>query len=157
ASVAPPLSRRSDDALPNLKPLASAIAVFLLLLCIATGLFGNRDPYRNFSMTFFWIWFVLGLLYLIALFGDFWASINPWRWLTLPISRERVRYLEALGDWPAAALYLGFIAFELFNHGKPSTLGAMVLGYTALNFIGVALIGANAWFTHCEFFSVLFR
>ncbi|HZP11919.1 MAG TPA: hypothetical protein VFB36_05815 [Nevskiaceae bacterium] len=157
SSTAAPLSRRSDDALPRLRPLGAAIGVVLLLLCIATGLFGNRDPYRNFSMTFFWVVFALGCLYLAALVGDFWAAINPWRLLTRPFDRARVRYPERFGDWPAAALYVGFVAFELFNHGKPSTLGAMLLGYTVLNMAGVATIGASAWFTHCELFSVLFR
>jgi hypothetical protein len=154
---AAPLPRRSDESLPQLKPIGSAVSVGLLLLCIATGLFGNRDPYRNFSMTFFWVVFALVCLYLAARVGDFWAAINPWRALTSPIRRGRVAYPERLGDWPAVALYLGFIAFELFNHGKPSTLGAMLVAYSLLNFAGVALIGAPAWFTHCEFFSVMFR
>jgi hypothetical protein len=152
-----PLSRKADDGLPMLRPFAATIAALLLLLTIATGLAGNRDPFRNFSMTFFWIWFVLGVLYLSALIGDFWPALNPWRLLARPVDRARVRYPESLGGWPALALYLGFIAFELFNHGKPSTLGAMLLGYTIANFAGVALIGEGAWFRHCEFFSVLFR
>ncbi len=42
-------------ALPALK----LTSVLLLLLCIASGWFGNRDPYRNFSMTFFWVVFLL--------------------------------------------------------------------------------------------------
>ncbi len=157
SSAAPPLARRSDDSLPAPQTLGSAIGVALLVLCIATGLFGNRDPYRNFSMTFFWVVFALGFLYLAAVIGDFWAATNPWRLLARPLDRPRLRYPERLADWPAVALYVGFVAFELFNHGKPSTLGAMLLGYTAMNMFGVVLIGANAWFTHCEFFSVLFR
>src|SRR5687767_6156312 len=30
-----------------------ALTVALLLLCLLTGFFGSRDPYRNFSMTTF--------------------------------------------------------------------------------------------------------
>ena len=69
-------------------PVLRVLAVLLLLLCIATGLFGSRDPYRNFSMTFFWVIFVLGFAYLTALVGNLYAAINPWRvlaeWLKIP-------------------------------------------------------------------------
>ncbi len=134
-----------------------ALSVFLLLLTIATALFGNRDPYRNFSMTFFWVVFVLGFTYVTAFAGNLWDAINPWRVITSRIADVRFRYPERCGDWPALALYLGFIWFELFNHGRPSTLGWMLLAYTGLNFLGVWLVGASTWFRHCEFFSVFLR
>src|SRR5688572_11471838 len=35
-------------ALSRCRPALQALSVFLLLLCIATGFFGNRDPFRNF-------------------------------------------------------------------------------------------------------------
>jgi hypothetical protein len=151
-------------ALRRARPALQALGVFLLLLCIATALIGNRDPFRNFSMTFFWVVFLLGFTYLTALVGNFYASLNPWRVMTQLIgrfargyARGRVTYPERLGDWPALALYLGFTWFELFNHGRPSTLGAMLLGYSVLNVVGVGVVGSEAWFRHCEFFSVLLR
>jgi hypothetical protein len=61
------------------RPTLDALSLGLLLLCIASGLFGNRDPYRNFSMTFFWVVFVLGYSYLTALAGNSWPLLNPWR------------------------------------------------------------------------------
>ena len=51
-------------------PALRAASVLLLLLCIATALFGNRDPFRNFSMTFFWVVFLLGFTYLTAGIGN---------------------------------------------------------------------------------------
>lgn len=147
-------------ALPALRGLSLA----LLLLCIATGLIGNRDPFRNFSMTFFWVWFVLGFAYLCALAGDLYAALNPWRVLADAIGRVargyaagRVPYPQSLGDWPALVLYLGFISIELFGHGRPASLGAALAAYTLLNLAGVWLVGARAWFAHCEFFSVFLR
>ena len=146
------------------RPTLAALSLGLLLLCIASGLFGNRAPYRNFSMTFFWVVFVLGITYLSALVGDFYAALNPWRVLAGLLSRAwrgyargRLRYREAWGDWPALALYLGFIGFELFGHSKPPSLAWMLLAYTALNLFGVWLVGARAWFRHCELFSVFLR
>jgi hypothetical protein len=145
-------------------PLLRGLAVGALLLSIATGFFGSRDPYRNFSMTAFWVVFVLGFTYLTALVGDLYAAINPWRTIALGIGRVwrgytqgRVRYPEALGHWPALGLYLAFIWLELFGHGRPFSLGVMLLAYTALNLVGVGLVGAAAWFRQCEFFAVFLR
>lgn len=147
-------------ALPALR-LAS---VGLLLLCIATGFWGNRDPFRNFSMTFFWVVFVLGFAYLTALLGDFYAALNPWRTLGDYLARLWRGYGRGLcpypgwlGDWPALVLYLGFIYLELFGHGKPYSLAVALAGYTALNLMGIGLVGHKAWFRHCEFFSVFLR
>ena len=140
------------------------LAVFLLLLCIATGFFGSRDPYRNFSMTFFWVVFTLAFAYLTALIGDLYGAINPWRTLADGIgrfargfTRGRWRYPEALGDWPALAFYMAFIWFELFGRGKPFSLASMLAAYTLVNLAGVWAVGAVAWFRHGEFFSLFFR
>ena len=43
------------------------------------GLFGTERPLNNFSLTFFWIGFVLGFAYLTALVGDIYEFVNPWR------------------------------------------------------------------------------
>ncbi len=147
-----------------LMPLLRGLSLLLLLLCIATGFFGSPDPLRNFSPIFFWIIFLLVFSYLIALTGDAWAALNPFDSLSRLLERLRagstnglLRYPRALGDWPALALYLGFIWFELFSHRTPRTLAAFLLAYTLLNLIGVILIGRRHWFRHCEFFSVFFR
>lgn len=150
--------------LRRLLPLLRLIAVFLLLLCIATGYLGNRDPVRNFSLTFFWIIFLLLFTYLTALIGNFYAAVNPWQVLTNGVgrlwrgyTRGRLRYPAGLGDWPALALYMGFIWFELFGTGRPAPLANFLAGYTLLNLGGVWLVGSKAWFGHCEFFSVFLR
>ena len=145
-------------------PALRAASVLLLLLCIATALFGNRDPFRNFSMTFFWVVFLLGFTYLTAGIGNLWAAINPWRVLTdflvhlvRGYGAGRLHYPARLGDWPALAFYLAFVWFELFGLARPVPLGHFLLGYTAINFLGVGLVGSKAWFTHCEFCSVFLR
>ena len=141
-----------------------ALALFALLLAIATGFLGSRDPYRNFSMTAFWVVFVLAFAYVTALIGDLYAAINPWRTLADALARlwrgyarGRVAYPRALGDWPALAFYLAFIWFELFGQGKPFALAVALLAYTLANLFGVWLVGAAAWFRHCEFFAVFLR
>lgn len=147
-----------------LRPGLQVLAVLLLALCIATGLWGNRDPVRNFSMPFFWIIFVLLVPYLTVLVGNFYAAMNPWQALANGLGRVwrgfaqgRINYPAWLGDWPALVLYMAFIWFELFGHGRPHDLAVMLAGYTALNLGGVWLVGAAAWFRHCEFFAVFLR
>lgn len=140
------------------------LSVLGLWSCIATGWFGTNNPYANFNMTFFWIVFVLGLSYLTALVGDLYASINPWRVMTLWIERlrpasfrGRIPYPDRLSYWPALLLYMAFIWIELFAQTGPRYLSLGLLAYTALNFAGAWLFGREAWFRHAEFFAVFLR
>ena len=87
------------------------LSVVLLVLTILTGLFGTQNPFKNFSLTFFWIGFVLGFAYLTALIGDLYAFINPWHVLCDMIERlrpmafkGRVLYPACLAYYPALAL-----------------------------------------------------
>ncbi|MES2489702.1 MAG: hypothetical protein V4607_07910 [Pseudomonadota bacterium] len=132
-----------------------------LLMCLLTGFFGSQNPYYNFSMTFFWIVFVLGFTYLTACVGDLYASINPWKVMADALNRVvsgfthgRFAYPAALSHWPALLLYMAFIYIELFAHTKPFSLATILSAYTALNLLGVWLVGSAAWFRYCEFFSV---
>lgn len=145
-------------------PALKAVSVFCLLLCLATGFWGNRNPYVNFNMTFFWIMFVLGFAYLTAFVGDLYSAINPWKVLGEQIGRlfksytqGRFQYPAALSYWPALAFYMGFIWSELFAHTRPFSLSVILAGYTGANLLGVWLVGSAAWFRHCEFFSVFMR
>jgi hypothetical protein len=144
--------------------LLKALALTALLLCIVTGFFGSSDPYRNFSMTAFWVLFVLAFTYLTALSGDLYAAINPWTTLAgllerawQGFARGRFRYPEALGDWPALGFYAAFVWLELFGHVRPFSLATVLTVYTVLNIMGVWSVGAAAWFRHCEFFAVFLR
>jgi hypothetical protein len=141
-----------------------ALSVFLLLLTLLTALFGTSNPFANFSVTFFWIVFVLGLAYLTALIGDVYALLNPWRALCDGIEalrpgafRGRFSYPRWLAYYPALPLYMAFIWLELFPQASPRTLGMVLLGYSVLNIVAAALVGADAWFRHGELFAVFFR
>jgi len=140
-----------------------ALSVSLLVLCIATGLFGTRNVYTNFNMTFFWLVFALGFLYATALIGDVYALVNPWRVLCdafVALTGRRsslARYPGSLAYYPALALYAGFIWIELFGHSQPFSLSVALIAYTAINGAGAALFGRVAWFRYGEFFAVMFR
>ncbi len=147
----------------RLKPLLQLLGVAALLLCIATGLWGNRSPYGNFNMTFFWIVFLLGFSYASALLGNFYAALNPWRSLCAGVNallpaydRPRLQWPHWLGYWPALALYMGLIWLELLGPASPYTLSTALLGYSLLNLVAVATFGSDQWFRYGELFSVLF-
>ena len=140
------------------------LSVVLLVLTILTGLFGAQSPFNNFSLTFFWIGFVLGFAYLSAAVGDLYAFINPWRvlcdmieWLGPMAFRARLPYPAWLAYYPALTLYMGFVWLELFGQTTPRKVGLILAFYTILNFVAAALFGAEAWFRYGEFFAVFFR
>jgi hypothetical protein len=153
------------DALPGAgRSTLRCLSVLLLLITMLGGLFGTQRPFNNFSLTFFWIGFVLGFAYLTVLIGDVYEFINPWRVLCDLIERlrpmafnGRIRYPVWLAYYPALALYMGFIWLELFGQTTPRSLGLVLLGYSMLNFAAAALFGAEAWFRYGEFFAVFFR
>lgn len=143
-----------------LRILSVAVLAFTLL-CAALG---SHDAYANFAMTQFWIIFVLGYAYSVALLGNSYAWLNPWLVICLWIERRWPRAFVAragLGDslayWPALLLYIGFIWFELFGRGRPISLAWMLGGYSLLTFAGATWLGRRYWFERAEFFAVLFR
>nr|MBV6628982.1 hypothetical protein [Oceanococcus sp. HetDA_MAG_MS8] len=142
--------------------LSAGIGLLLLSITVVTGFMGVSDPYRNLSMTLFWVIFALGYAYWVALFGNRYASWNPWRALCSCITAFAPqafvgRYRYTLGYWPALALYMGFIWLELLGHGRPSQLAMALSAYTAINLVGAWLWGATAWFRYAEFFGVMLR
>jgi hypothetical protein len=141
-----------------------ALSVLALALTVLTGLFGPANPFANFSITFFWVIFVLGFSYLTALVGDVYALINPWRVICEWIERRnpgamrpRLRYPPWLGYYPALALYMAFIWLELFGQALPAALAQILIGYTMLNIAGAAAFGIEAWFRYAELFAVFLR
>jgi hypothetical protein len=141
-----------------------ALSVYGLLLTIATGIFGSQIPIANFSVTFFFIAFVLGLAYLTALVGDIYQLINPWsalcEWIEYRFRRSfdgRYAYPRRLAYYPALALYMGYIWIELFANITPLQLSKLLVAYSAFNLAGAWLFGKSIWFERVEFLSVFFR
>lgn len=144
--------------------IAGSIGVSCLAACIATGSIGTRNPYANLSMTLFWIFFVLALPYAVAIFGDFYELLNPWRALTHLLEAVVARKFDGVlrdpgrfGYAPSIVLYMAFICLELFGEFSPRGLANALLAYTAANLAGALLWGTTAWFRYGEFFGVFMR
>lgn len=135
----------------------------LLVLAIVSGFAGTQNAYLNFNMSGFWIGFVLGFAYLVALCGDLYARLNPWRLIVAGIERVsgpwpvRLPVPSWLGVWPALLLYMAFIWVELFGETGPSQLSWLLCAYTLINLAGAWLLGTAIWFRQGEFFAVILR
>jgi hypothetical protein len=172
-----PLSARLSRLVVNrgTEVAAGAVAVFLLGLVVYSGLAGTEAPDRNFSLTFVFVTFVLGLVLASVLLGDVFRALNPWRAIARVVSAgfsrlaggsasAPLRYPEWLGVWPAVAGWVGFVWLELV-YGRsgfataglpPRSLAIAVLIYSAITFVAIFLFGIENWVRRGETFSVYF-
>lgn len=143
--------------------IAQTISLALLALGIFSGLAGSQNAYANFNMSGFWIGFVLGFAYLVALCGPLYERLNPWQLIVLGCERfsgpwqGHITTPERLGLLPALTLYMGFIWVELFATTSPRSLSLLLCLYTLINIAGAWLLGTRAWFRQGEFFAVFLR
>jgi hypothetical protein len=160
---------------PAAEILAGAIGVALLGVVVWSGLSGTESPDRNFSVTFVFVTFWLGLVVASVLFGDLFRAFNPWRAIARAFAgvfqlaaRQAppapLAYPQRLGRWPAVAGIVAFLWLELI-YGQsgfatagltPRTLAIAVLVYSALTLVAMALYGIATWTERGEAFSVYF-
>jgi len=167
------LSRTAGGRLlgaPGVLLACRALAVALFLLVVAAGLFGTQSPLKNIAPVMVWaIWWV-GMAYISALLGDWWALVNPldtlFAWAEALLARVRpgsrlalgLRYPDALGAWPAVALFVAFVWMELVwdRSDSPAYLAAAMLAYAALTWLGMLLFGRAEWLRRGEVFALVF-
>jgi hypothetical protein len=156
--------------------VAGAIGVFLLGVTIWSALSGTEAPDRNFSLTFVFVTFWLGLVGLSVLFGDVFRPFNPWRAIARVfgggfrlIAGQSVppplRYPDWLGRWPAVAGLIGFGWLELVQGQSgfqsvgltPHSVVIATLVYSAYTFVAMTLFGIETWTARGETFSVYFN
>lgn len=134
----------------------SALAFFLLVMMGALG--GSRS--RNIAPVVVWVWFWVGLAFVHALLGNWWATLSPWDTLArlLGIEEGRRPYPSRLGKWPAVAVLFVFVWTELTAPWGPSArpLGFMMIGYSVLTLSGMAVFGRKDWNENGEAFAVYF-
>jgi hypothetical protein len=139
-----------------------ALMVFLWL----GGLLGKNDSGVNFTPTFVYVYFWIGMPIAVVLLGNVWSVLNPWRagaegtgWL---LGRLRVwgdppfEYPQWLGRWPAAVLLLSFVTLELtyVNPADPHAMALAIAIYSGATWAGAAAFGSRAWFANGDGFSV---
>ena len=148
--------------------VARVLSVLLLLLVIATSFVGTDNALENFSPTFAWIIWWVGMGYISALFGNLWMLINPWKalfewaeWLLqragtgMPAPRPYPAGWDAM---PALIAFLGFVWLENVYPGSivPRYLGAIIIVYSLYTLGGMLVFGKHVWLRYGDPFAVLF-
>ena len=164
--------RRRLSQLPApLEWLACLIGVGLFALVLYSGFAGAQVANANFSVTFVYVVFWVGLPVASVLFGDVFRAFSPWRTcgrvLEALMRRLRgsssaeppLRYPTWLGNWPAVAGIVGFAWLELIyvERDNPSTLAALSLGYFVAMLLGMMLFGVEEWGGSADAFGVYFN
>jgi hypothetical protein len=152
-----------------LRIVLQSISVGILVLTLATALFGTTIELLNFAPTFVYVIFWLGLPLLSATLGNVWSVLSPWRaiadatvWAFEQGGREVRPVLEWTGRWgryPAAGALFAFVALEL-AHPRPSyprTLAIAIALYSYWALAGMAVYGRDAWTRGGEGFAVAFE
>jgi len=160
---------------PLTETLAGAVGVFLLAVVVWSGLEGTEAPDRNFTVTFVFVTFWLGMVVASVLFGDVFHPFNPWRaiagavgGLFRLVAGQRapapLSYPERWGRWPAAGGLVAFGWLELV-YGQagfqtvgltPQSIATATLVYSAYTFAGMGVFGRETWLERGETFSVYF-
>jgi hypothetical protein len=134
--------------------------LILVMLVIATGA-GRDHAFFNLAPWLVYVTFWVGLAFVHALLGNWWATLSPWDSLArfFAIGDEPKRaYPAAWGVWPASILLLGFVMLELVvpDGGSPRVLGWAIVTYSAITLLGMHLYGRDAWNRGGEAFAVYF-
>ena len=149
---------------------AQSVALALLLLVVAAGLFGDQTPTRNLAPTAIWIVWWVGFAYMSAVVGNLWAVINPvaavfaWaeaaarRWPSLPRPTLALSWPARLGAWPAIVLFAAFAWSELVFEGRaiPQRLALLLIAYIVVTWAAMAVVGRAAWLQNGDPFAVAF-
>ncbi len=163
-----PLVRLPDA----LEWLAGAFGVGLFALVVYSGFAGAQVTQANFSVTFIYVIFWVGVPLASVLFGDIFRAFSPWRTCARALGalarRARSasashdppwRYPPWLGMWPAVAVIVGFAWLELVyvERDRPSTLAALSLGYFVLMVAGMMAFGVEDWGGQADGFGAYFN
>jgi hypothetical protein len=151
--------------------LAGLVGVGLFVLVVYSGFAGAQVTQANFSVTFIYVVFWVGVPVASVLFGDVFHALNPWRTCARALAglaralrrgrplRPPLRYPGRLGMWPAIAGIVGFAWLELIyvEKDRPSILAALSLGYFLVMLAGMALFGIEEWSSQADGFGVYFN
>lgn len=161
-----PLSVRR--ALAFIRVPFAAASFGLLVVVFLGGAFGAESVAFNFTPTFVYVVFWLGLVPIQVLFGDVYRALNPWRaaadgtgWLARRVGagwEPPLVYPERLGRWPAAVLLFAFATLELayWDPAGPRTLAVAIAIYSWITWVGMLAFGTRTWLSNGEAFAAYF-
>jgi hypothetical protein len=153
--------------------LGSLLGLALFALVVYSGFAGAQVYSANFSVTFIYVIFWVGMPVVSVLLGDWFRALSPWRttarllwWLYTRTRGGRgreatppLKYPMWLGEWPAVASLIGFAWLELVyvSRDQPSLLAALSVGYCVVMVLGMLLFGVEQWGARADGFAVYFN
>ena len=148
---------------PTVEVVVRAVSVLIFAVVFASANAGRDHAFFNIAPWIVFVIFWVGLAFVHALLGNWWATLSPWdsiaRFLAIG-ERPRREYPVAWGVWPAALLLLGFLFLELVVpddlRDSPRVVGWAIAVYTVITLGGMALFGRDTWNRRGEAFAVYF-
>jgi hypothetical protein len=164
ALARPAAARISLFSLPDTaRPFSSLAALLVLVVLLAAGFLGDRDPLENPLPLTVWTLLWVGLTLVQGLVFNLWDWINPWLgpyWLARRFGwpQQLVRLPDGIGYWPALIFFAGFAWFELIDIAPddPARLATAVGIYALLTIAACLAFGHREWTHRGEFLSVFF-
>jgi hypothetical protein len=146
------------------------ISWLFAVLIVVSATIGTTDPLMNLAPTFVWIIWWVGLGFAVVVFGNFWPSLDPWgtTFDAFDATAKRLGFTNGiarnchwpkwLGAWPAVFLLLAWSWTEVVYPiaSNPRKLGVMILGWTAISFLGMLCFGKTQWQKHFDVFALYF-
>ncbi len=129
--------------------LAQSLSVFLFLLILAAGLFGN--PRNNIAPALTWTWWWALLIFMVLGFGKIFCTICPWEAISTMVTslslKSRVKKLGYEYRWPKWArnifpAIIFFIVLTWFELGNDITRSGTATATLGLVMVGMAVISA---------------
>ena len=156
--------------LPVLRRILPSLSVLLLVIVVASALWGTGNPMMNLAPTFVWVaWWVGGSL-AVACIGNFWPVLDPWRgiyqfidMLLRALGRAQgaslgLSWPRALDAWPAVALLLLWSACEVVFPlaAVPFRVGVAAILWSLVTLGGMVCFGRKTWQQYGDVFAIYF-
>ncbi|HJR88240.1 MAG TPA: hypothetical protein VJ930_11365 [Acidimicrobiia bacterium] len=118
------------------------LGISVLVVLVATGLFGADNSVRNPAPVLMWVGFWLLVPFASAAVGDLYRLTNPWDLLVKGGSAPQRVWPPSLGVWPALVLFVAFVWIELIypRAADPVAVAAVVLVFGLL-----MVLSADRW------------
>jgi hypothetical protein len=154
---------------PRAGRAVSVVSVLVLALLVLAGLLGGQEVPENILPTMFWLVAWVAVPLSVGVLGDWTGPANPFAAITRAVGTPAVRRL-VLGrseplDWSArqawwisTGVYALVVVGELIVNGVatlPRVTAVALVAYALLCAAGGIVVGADAWTSRAEMFTVL--